>query len=77
MWYDITFHKYIFIFMNDEVSFFITFVQDSLYLRGNNASKDEGSLTLNNCVALFYGSQQSKTNEQYWRPPSVNSLPQL
>jgi hypothetical protein len=58
MWYDITFCKYIFIFMNGEDSFLITFIQDSLHPRGNNASKDEDLLTINNCVALFYGSQQ-------------------
>jgi hypothetical protein len=31
----------------------------------------------NNRVALFYGSQQLKTSNQHWRPPPVNSLPQL
>jgi hypothetical protein len=28
--------------MNDEDLFFMTFVQESLYPKGNNASKDEG-----------------------------------
>jgi hypothetical protein len=35
-------HSYIFIFVNDEDSFFITFVPDSLYPKRNNVSKDEG-----------------------------------
>jgi hypothetical protein len=29
--------------MNDEDLFFMTFIQDSLYPKGDNASKDEGS----------------------------------
>jgi hypothetical protein len=32
---------------------FMTFVWRSLYPKGNNASKDEGPLTINICVALF------------------------
>jgi hypothetical protein len=42
MWHDIAFVTMFFIFVNDEDLFFMTFVQDSLYLRGNNAPKDEG-----------------------------------
>jgi hypothetical protein len=34
--------NYVFIFVNDEDSFFMTFVQDPLYPKGNNALKDEG-----------------------------------
>jgi hypothetical protein len=33
----------IFLFMNDEDLFFMTFVQDSLRSKGDNASKDECS----------------------------------
>jgi hypothetical protein len=32
----------LFIFVNDEDLFFMTFVHDSLYPKGDNASKDEG-----------------------------------
>jgi hypothetical protein len=42
--------------VNDEDAFFMTFVQDSLYPKGDDALK-ERSLTFNNRVALFYGSQ--------------------
>jgi hypothetical protein len=38
---------------DDESKSFITFVQRSLYPKGNNASKDEELLTINICVALF------------------------
>jgi hypothetical protein len=34
--------NFIFIFMNDEDLFFMTFVQDPLCPKGDNASKDEG-----------------------------------
>jgi hypothetical protein len=34
--------NYIFIFVNDEVALFMTFVQDSLYPKGGNDSKDKG-----------------------------------
>jgi hypothetical protein len=62
----------LFLFVNDEDLFFISFVQDSLYQKGDNF-EGRRSLTFNNRVALFYGSQQSKTSEQHWHPPSVNS----
>jgi hypothetical protein len=42
MWYDITFFMYVLTFMNDEDLFLMTFVQRSLYPKGDNASKDEG-----------------------------------
>ena len=38
---------------DDEGISFMTFVRRSLYFKGNNASKDEGLLTINICVALF------------------------
>jgi hypothetical protein len=38
---------------DDEGMSFMTFVRRSLYPKGNNASKDEGPLTINICVALF------------------------
>jgi hypothetical protein len=38
---------------DDEGISFMTFVRRSLYPKGNNASKDEGPLTINICVALF------------------------
>jgi hypothetical protein len=41
MWHDITFVT-MFLSVNDEDLFFMTFVQDSLYLKENNALKDEG-----------------------------------
>jgi hypothetical protein len=39
-WYYIG--NYVFISVNNEDLFFMTFVQDSLYSKGNNASNDEG-----------------------------------
>jgi hypothetical protein len=38
---------------DDEGMSFMAFVRRSLYLKGNNASKDEGLLTIDICVALF------------------------
>jgi hypothetical protein len=38
---------------DDEGMSFMTFVRRSLYPKGNNASKDEGPLIINICVALF------------------------
>jgi hypothetical protein len=38
---------------DDEGMSFMTFVRRSLYPKGNNASKDERTLTINICVALF------------------------
>jgi hypothetical protein len=38
---------------DDEGMSFMTFVRRSSYPKGNNASKDEGPLTINICVALF------------------------
>jgi hypothetical protein len=38
---------------DDEGMSFMTFVRRSLCPKGNNASKDEGPLTINICVALF------------------------
>jgi hypothetical protein len=40
-------------FCDDEGMSFMTFVRRSLYPKGNNASKDEGPLTINICVALL------------------------
>ena len=37
----------------DEGISFMTFVERSLYPKGNNASKDDGPLTINICVALL------------------------
>jgi hypothetical protein len=44
---------YILAYGNDEGISFMTFVRRSLYLKRDNASKDEGLLTFNICVALF------------------------
>jgi hypothetical protein len=40
-------------YYDDEGMSFMTFVRRSIYPKGNNVSKDEGSLTTNICVALF------------------------
>jgi hypothetical protein len=42
IWHDITFCGYVFISVNVEDLFFMIFVQDWLYPKGNNALKDEG-----------------------------------
>jgi hypothetical protein len=38
---------------DDQGMSFMTFVRRSLYPKGNNASKEEGPLTIDICVALF------------------------
>jgi hypothetical protein len=45
--------SFINIYYDYEGKSFITFVWRSLYPKGNNASKDEGLLIINICVALF------------------------
>jgi hypothetical protein len=46
--------SFINIYYDDEGTSFMTFVQRSLYHKGNNASKDEGHYSLTYfCVALF------------------------
>jgi hypothetical protein len=55
--------------------FFITFVLDSLYPKGNNDPKDEGLLTFNILCCLVLDSWHLRTSPQHWRPPPVNSLP--
>jgi hypothetical protein len=38
------------IFVNDENMFFMTFIRDSLYPKGNNASRDQGLQCLTNVL---------------------------
>jgi hypothetical protein len=45
--------SFIYTWYDHEGMSFTTFVWRSLYPKGNNASKDEGPLTINICVALF------------------------
>jgi hypothetical protein len=41
-WHDSTFVIMFLHIVNNEDLFFITFIRDSLYPKGNNASRDEG-----------------------------------
>jgi hypothetical protein len=69
-------YLFIFIYRDDEGTPFMTFVQKSLYPKGNNVSKDEGPypltivLSCSWCIAL-------ENKDQHWRPPPVNSFDHL
>jgi hypothetical protein len=59
-WYHMIIHVFMchmimlsIVYWDDEGTSFMTFVWRSLYPKGNNASKDERSLIINFCVALF------------------------
>jgi hypothetical protein len=51
--------------VNDEDLFFMTFVQDSLYPKGDNASKDEGPERLTILLPCFMVHRNKKTIDQH------------
>jgi hypothetical protein len=67
---------YVFIYQDDEGTPFMTFIQKSLYPKGNNVWKDEGPYPLT-IVLLCSWCIASENKDQHWRPPPVNSFDQL
>jgi hypothetical protein len=69
-------YSFVFIYQDDEGTPFMTFIQKSLYPKGNNVSKDEGPYPLTIVLPCsWYIAFNSKG--QHWRPPSVNSFDHL
>jgi hypothetical protein len=69
--------SFIFIYKDDEEgTSFITFVQRSLYSKGDNVSKDEGLYPLT-IVLLYFWCIAFENKDQYWRPPPLNSFNHL
>jgi hypothetical protein len=67
---------FVFIYRDDEGTPFMTFVRKSLYPKEDNVLKDECPYPLT-IVLLYSWCITSDNKDQHWRPPSVNSLPQL
>jgi hypothetical protein len=58
---------YVFIYRDDEGTPFMTFIQKSLYTKGNNVLKDEGSYPLT-IVLLCSWCIAFENKDQHWRP---------
>jgi hypothetical protein len=69
-------YLFIFIYRDDEGTPFMTFVQKSLYPKGNNVSKDEGPYPLTIVLSCSW-CIASESKDQHWRPPPVNSFDHL
>jgi hypothetical protein len=69
-------YLFIFIYRDDEGASFMTFVQKSLYTKGNNVSKDEGPYPLTIVLPCSW-CIVFESKDQHWRPPPVISFDHL